>query len=71
MMAECVLEILKFKDKMGNLSNQSFKEVFENNKDFVKFTRSSMREGKGIFKQWIRYVKIKNSDGKSLCESAE
>jgi hypothetical protein len=70
-MAESVLEVLKFKGQMGNLSDQSFKDVYENNKDFVKFTRSSMSDGKGIFKQWIRYVKIKNSDGKSLCESAE
>ena len=73
MMAESVLELLKFKGEMGNLSNQSFKEVFENNKDFVKFTRNSMSEGKGIFKQWIRYVKIKSSDGfsESICQSAE
>ena len=72
-MAESVLELLKFKGEMGNLSNKSFKEVFENNKDFVKFTRTSMSEGKGIFKQWIRYVKIKSSDGfpKSFCQSAE
>jgi hypothetical protein len=72
-MDEARLEKFKFKDKMGNLSNLTFKQVFEQNPDFVDFTRKSMSDGKGIFKNWIKYVKIKSKDGfsKSICESHE
>ena len=67
------LQNLKFKNEMGNLSNLTFKQVFENNPDFVDFTKKSMSGGKGIFKLWIKYVKIKSRDGfsKSICESTE
>jgi hypothetical protein len=72
-MAESVLEIMKFNDNMGDLSNKTFKEIFTDNKPFVEFTVKSMREGKGIFQQWIRYVKIKQNNGfsKDICESTE
>ena len=67
------LQNLKFKNEMGNLSNLTFKQVFETNPDFVDFTKKSMSGGKGIFKLWIKYVKIKSRDGfsKSICESTE
>ena len=72
-MAESVLERMKFQDKMGDLSNKTFKEVFTSNKEFVEFTVKSMREGKGIFQQWIRYVKIKQNNGfpDGICEETK
>jgi hypothetical protein len=72
-MDEHQLEKLKFKDQMGNLSNLTFKQVFKQNPDFVDFTQKSMSDGKGIFKLWIKYVKIKSIDGfsKNICESNE
>ena len=47
--------------KMGAISGKTFCEVFENNQDFVEFTVKNMSEGKGIFKFWIEYVKLKRS----------
>lgn len=44
---------------MGDISGKTFEDVFENNKDFVDFTVSNMSHGTGIFKFWIRYVKLK------------
>ena len=46
---------------MGALNGKTFNEVFETNKDFVKFTVNNMSEGKGIFKFWIDYVNLKKS----------
>ena len=54
------LENLKFVKQMGVLSEKSFKEVFNSNQDFVDFTRTSMSQGKGIFKFWIEYVKLRS-----------
>jgi hypothetical protein len=70
-MDEDRLQNLKFKNEMGNLSNLTFKQVFENNPDFVDFTKKSMSDGKGIFNLWIKYVKIKSRDGKVIQESSE
>ena len=53
------LEQLKFVKQMGALSENSFKEVFESNQDFVDFTQASMTQGKGIFKFWLEYVKLR------------
>ena len=61
------LQELKFVKDMGALSLLTFGHVYSNNDEFVQFTRESMSEGKGIFKDWIRYVKlrdkIKQNDG--------
>ena len=46
---------------MGAISGKTFEEVFETNKEFVEFTINNMSEGTGIFKFWIRYVKLKKS----------
>ena len=46
---------------MGALNGKTFSDVFENNKEFVKFTVNNMSEGTGIFKFWIEYVKLKKS----------
>ena len=54
------LEKLTFAEKMGDLSNLTFKQVFENNKPFVEFSLKNMSEGTGIFKYWLEYVKLKN-----------
>ena len=51
---------LKFVKDMGVLSDKTFKEVFYNNQDFVDFTRTSMSQGKGIFKFWLEYVKLRS-----------
>ena len=47
---------------MGQISGKTFTEVFENNKEFVEFTRNNMSEGTGIFKFWIEYIKLKKSE---------
>jgi hypothetical protein len=55
-------ENLKFAADMGDLSNKTFKEVFETNSEFVDFSRTSMSKGTGIFKFWLKYLKlIKNN----------
>ena len=70
------LEELKFVKDMGDLSLLTFSHVYDHNNEFVQFTRESMSEGKGIFKDWIRYVKLRDknkhgtrteSDSKQIC----
>ena len=46
---------------MGALNGKTFNEGFETNKDFVKCTVNNMSEGKGIFKFWIDFIKLKKS----------
>ena len=53
------LENLKFVKQMGALSEQTFKQVYQSN-DFVEFTRTSMRQGEGIFKFWLEYVNLRS-----------
>ena len=43
------LEQMIFVKQMGELSEKSFKYVFDSNQDFVDFTQASMTQGKGIF----------------------
>ena len=52
-------EDLKFKSEMGDLSDKSFLEVYDSNKDFVDFSKKSMRSGTGIFKYWLKYVGLR------------
>ena len=52
---------LRFVAKMGVLSEKTFKEVYDSNQDFVDFTRASMRSGKGVFKFWIEYCKLRSN----------
>ena len=54
------LSKLRFVKKMGAVSDKSFKEVYNSNQPFVDFTRESMSQGKGIFKFWIEYVKLRS-----------
>ena len=65
------LQELTFVKNMGKLSLLTFRHVYENNTEFVEFTRESMSEGKGIFENWIRYVKlrdkIKLNNGETRC----
>ena len=56
------LQDLKFVKNMGKLSLLSFLEVYNTNDEFVQFTRESMSEGKGIFEDWIRYVKLRDKN---------
>ena len=53
------LSKLKFVQKMGALSDRTFQQVYETNQEFVDFTRESMSQGKGIFKLWIEYCKLR------------
>ena len=53
------LEQMIFVKQMGELSENSFKDVFDSNQDFVDFTQASMTQGKGIFKFWLEYVKLR------------
>jgi hypothetical protein len=58
-------ENLKFTDDMGDLSNKTFKEVFESNQEFVDFSRQSMTKGTGIFKFWLKYlILLEKTNGK-------
>ena len=61
------LQELKFVKDMGKLSLLSFRHVYDTNNEFVQFTRESMSVGKGVFKDWMRYVilrdKIKLNNG--------
>ena len=54
------LEQLKFVKQMGALSEKTFKEVYASNAEFVDFTIGSMTQGKGIFKFWLEYVKLRS-----------
>jgi hypothetical protein len=56
---ETRLERLTFTDKMGDLSNKTFKQVYETNEDFVEFSKVSMSKGTGIFKYWLKYIGLK------------
>ena len=56
------LQDLKFVKNMGKLSMLSFLDVYNTNDDFVQFTREAMSEGKGIFGDWIRYVKLRDKN---------
>ena len=56
------LQQLKFVKDMGKLSLLSFQDVYDNNDEFVQFTRESMSVGKGIFEQWMRYVKLRDKN---------
>ena len=46
---------------MGALSGKTFEEVFETNQDFVEFSLNNMSKGTGIFKFWLEYIKVKQS----------
>ena len=65
------LQNLRFVKNMGKLSLLSFLDVYDTNDEFVQFTREAMGEGKGIFGNWIRYVKlrdkIKLNNGETRC----
>ena len=54
------LQNLRFVKNMGKLSLLSFLDVYNTNDEFVQFTREAMSEGKGIFGNWIRYVKLRD-----------
>ena len=54
------LSKLKFVKQMGVLSEKTFKRVYDSNPEFVDFTRESMSQGKGIFKFWLEYVKLRS-----------
>ena len=56
------LQELKFVKNMGKLSLLSFQHVYDYNDEFVQFTRESMSVGKGIFKDWMRYVKLRDKN---------
>ena len=56
------LEQMIFVKQMGELSENSFKDVFDSNQDFVDFTQASMTQGKGIFQFWLEYVKLRTSN---------
>ena len=56
------LQELKFVKNMGKLSLLTFCNVYNTNDEFVQFTRESMSVGKGIFKDWIRYVKLRDKN---------
>ena len=45
---------------MGKLSLLSFLDVYNTNDEFVQFTRESMSVGQGVFKDWMRYVKLRD-----------
>lgn len=64
---------LKFVKQMGKLSNKSFTDVYKTNQLFVAFTRESMASGKGIFKFWIEYCKLRKNTHhvKTVQEPAE
>ena len=49
---------LKFAEKMGAVSGQTFEQVFRTNQEFVEFTTKSMSNGTGIFNFWQEYVKL-------------
>ena len=57
------LESLKFVKQMGQLSELSFKQVYNTNQDFVEFTRKSMSQPKGVFKEWVEYVCLRSKPG--------
>ena len=57
------LESLKFVKQMGQLSELSFKQVYNTNQDFVEFTRKSMSQPKGVFKDWVEYVCLRSKPG--------
>ena len=57
------LESLKFVKQMGQLSELSFKQVYNTNQDFVEFTRKSMSQPKGVFKDWVEYVSLRSKPG--------
>ena len=59
------LQDLKFVKNMGKLSLLTFHHVYQFNEDFVQFTRESMSVGKGIFADWIRYVKLRDRNKKN------
>ena len=56
------LQKLRFVKNMGKLSLLSFLDVYNTNDEFVQFTRESMSVGKGIFEQWMRYVKLRDKN---------
>ena len=57
------LESLKFVKQMGQLSELSFKHVYNTNQEFVDFTRKSMSQPKGVFKDWVEYVCLRSKPG--------
>ena len=57
------LESLKFVKQMGQLSELSFKQVYNTNQEFVDFTRKSMSQPKGVFKDWVEYVCLRSKPG--------
>ena len=54
------LQNLRFVKNMGKLSLLSFLDVYDTNDEFVQFTREGMSEGKGVFGDWLRYVKFRD-----------
>ena len=54
------LQELRFVEHMGKLSLLSFLDVYNTNDEFVQFTKESMSVGKGIFVDWLRYVKLRD-----------
>ena len=57
------LESLTFVKQMGQLSELSFKQVYNTNQEFVDFTRKSMSQPKGVFKDWVEYVCLRSKPG--------
>ena len=54
------LSKIMFVKQMGVLSERTFQQVYEENPEFVDFTRESMSQGKGVFKLWMIYCKLRS-----------
>ena len=46
-------------EKMGFLSNKTFEYIYENNKDYVEFSRKHISKPTGTFKLWIKFLNTK------------
>jgi uncharacterized protein YifE (UPF0438 family) len=57
-------ETLIFKKEMGDLSEKTFLEVYDTNKEFVEFSQKNMSNGTGIFKYWLKYVGLRQRDAR-------
>ena len=55
-----MLSQIRFPGEMGLLSNLSFGEVYDQNKGFVKFSRTHITKPTGLFKQWMEFLHNKS-----------
>ena len=46
----------RWPNKMGDLSDLTFRETYNKNKMFVKYSLKHIREPTGLFSLWMKYL---------------